>query len=53
MAVGQFFDPDEGKTEFSPQMLLRSMFSQQVRSVTVLYNVLRVWLYDLVQMIDV
>lgn len=30
MAVGQFFDPDEGKTEFSPQLLLRSMLSQQV-----------------------
>ncbi|KAL8136253.1 uncharacterized protein LOC141713714 isoform X1 [Apium graveolens] len=29
MAVGQFFDPDEGKTEFSPYLLLQSMVSQR------------------------
>ncbi|KAJ0778195.1 putative GPI inositol-deacylase PGAP1, alpha/Beta hydrolase [Helianthus annuus] len=29
MAVGQFFNPDEGRKEFSPKSLLRSMYSQK------------------------
>ncbi|KAK2985383.1 hypothetical protein RJ640_029340 [Escallonia rubra] len=29
MAVGQFFNPEEGKREFSPHLLLGSMFSQK------------------------
>ncbi|KAF5818742.1 hypothetical protein HanRHA438_Chr02g0081001 [Helianthus annuus] len=31
MAVGQFFNPEEGRKEFSPKLLLLSVFSQKVR----------------------
>ena len=32
MAVGQFFNPEEGETEFSPSALLLSTYSQKVAS---------------------
>lgn len=32
MAVGQFFNPDEGKKEFSPRSLLLSSYIQEVNT---------------------
>ncbi|MFS7975540.1 hypothetical protein Hanom_Chr10g00881791 [Helianthus anomalus] len=32
MAVGQFFNPEEGRKEFSPKSLLLSVFTQKVSS---------------------
>lgn len=32
MAVGQFFNPEEGKAEVSPSALLLSVYSQKVDS---------------------